>query len=199
MGYGNDHAGALPAVAMRAGSPWWKVGSSGKENQSNTRHVWLLVKNDYVDAENFICPGNKNARVTELSSEAIQKLNDFPTRQNISYSYTFMCNKMAKRPRTAKTVLMADLNPVFEKVFDRDTGVQQKRDEFTTLWISEQLRKVTSMNHKDRGQNVLLGDSSVKFTKSRMMSDDDIYTVRGINVYTGREVPCDEKDTFLAP
>jgi anti-sigma-K factor RskA len=42
--YSDDHNGQLPAVATVTGAPWWKVGYKGKENYSNTRHIWLLVK-----------------------------------------------------------------------------------------------------------------------------------------------------------
>jgi len=42
--YAADHDQTLPNVATAAGSPWWKVGDQGLENQSNTRHLWLLVQ-----------------------------------------------------------------------------------------------------------------------------------------------------------
>ena len=52
--YADDNNGTLPAVAMTAGSPWWKVGYQGAENQSNTRHMWLLVKKGYLDGKECI-------------------------------------------------------------------------------------------------------------------------------------------------
>jgi len=47
QGLGNyiaDHDGQQPAVATTMGTPWYKVGHQGKENYSNTRNIWLLVK-----------------------------------------------------------------------------------------------------------------------------------------------------------
>ncbi|GAI85345.1 unnamed protein product, partial [marine sediment metagenome] len=46
--YTSDYDSQLPAVATTPGAPWWKVGYQGKENYSNTRHMWLLIKGDYV-------------------------------------------------------------------------------------------------------------------------------------------------------
>jgi hypothetical protein len=46
---------------------------------------------------------------------------------------------------------------------------------------------------------VLFCDGGVEFIETRQYQGDDIYTVRGVEEYTGREVPADENDTFLVP
>jgi len=196
--YANDHDGALPAVVMTAGSPWWNVGEQGAKNQSNTRHLWLLVKGGYIDGKNFICPGRKDAKVVAFSPAQLTKYNDFPSRQHINYSFMFMCDKSAGGRKGGRTVLLADLNPVFEKVFDKDKS-GCKPDERTKILINKQLLKVMSTSHGGRGQNVLFGDGSSEFKKSRIIFGDDIYTVRDADSYSGCEVPCGEDDIFLAP
>ena len=54
--YMADHDGRQPAVAMQAGAPWYKIGYQGNENQSNTRRVFLLVKNGYIESDSLVCP-----------------------------------------------------------------------------------------------------------------------------------------------
>jgi hypothetical protein len=39
----------------------------------------------------------------------------------------------------------------------------------------------------------------VEFNRTRLYRNDDIYTVRGVEEYTGRETPADENDIFLVP
>ncbi len=197
-GYANDHNGALPAVDMNPGSPWWKVGNQGKENQSNTRHVWLLVKDGYVNLDDFICPGRKDTQANQFDTAKTASLCDFPNRQAMSYSFKFMSNKTAKKNIGSKTVLLSDLNPVFEEALSNG-GLWYNTNNAARILISEQLLKMMSTNHNNKGQNVLLGDGSSSFKKSRVMFGDDIFTVKGKSVYSGCEVPSDNQDIFLAP
>ena len=85
--YANDNNGRLPAVATTAGSPWWKIGDQGKENHSNTRHNWLLVKDGYTDAKNFVCPARKHAKAVKLAPAQLQRYNDFPQMRGTSPSW----------------------------------------------------------------------------------------------------------------
>ena len=195
-GYAQDHDGELPRVDMDPGSPWWKVGDQGTKNQSNTRHIWLLVKDGYVNLDDFICPGRKDAQIPQFDQAAA--LNDFPSRQAISYSFKFTTNKTPKNKVGSKTVLLSDLNPVFENAFSNN-DLWKQTDEFTKILISKQLLEMMSTNHLGKGQNVLFGDGSSDFKKTRTISGDDIFTVKGKSVYSGREVPANNKDIFLAP
>lgn len=197
-GYAGDHNGSLPAVDMNLGSPWWKVGNQGKENQSNTRHIWLLVKGGYVNLDSFICPGRKDTPVQQLDASKATRLSDFPNRKAMSYSSKFIANDTAKKNIGSKTVLLSDLNPVFENKFS-DSAIWGKSDNFTRVLIDKQLLEMMSSNHLGKGQNVLLSDGSSDFQKSRVMFGDDIFTVKGKSVYSGCEVPSDNQDIFLAP
>jgi hypothetical protein len=72
-------------------------------------------------------------------------------------------------------------------------------DEFVKLQLNEQLKQSMSDNHQGRGQNLLYGDGSVKYTTTRVLNGDDIFTVNGVDTYTGREIPTQKTDIFLAP
>jgi len=177
-----------------AGDPWWKVGYQGKENHSNTRVVWLLVKNGYVQPARFTCAGRQKSERPDFGKCWETELNDFPGREYIDYSFRISRSRPSRVPRF-RTVLMADLNPLCEMLptdFSQACKVQ--------LDLS-----ANSKNHQGRGQNLMFTDGSVWFSAIRTVvgsEKDDIYTLRsmtqGCNV-TGCESPASEDDVFLAP
>ncbi|MBN2456880.1 MAG: hypothetical protein JXB29_10190 [Sedimentisphaerales bacterium] len=197
--YIGDHNNEAPAIATAAGEPWWKVGYQGKENYSNTRHMWLLVKDNYVEPADFICPGTKEGRAVRRVIKAAPidmiNTNDFPGREYIRYSVRISCDKAEKRQPPSRKVLMADLNPLFEKLPKNFTN------SFKEVRVDKELLTANSINHQRQGQNVLFCDGAVKFVKMRHIGilEDDIFTLRGTKVYKGVEVPSSEADAFLAP
>jgi hypothetical protein len=195
--YVSDHDGLLPAVAMTPGSPWYKVGYQGQENHSNTRQIWLLPKLGYVDPGRFLCSGRTDARTLSYEGFDVRNLDDFPGRTYIHLSVQVPCPSSRDRGLTQKRVLLADRNPLAER-FPSDLTVPLR------LQLCETLLTSNSRNHSYRGQNVLLYDGSVEFTKTRRtrISDDDIYTTQSMSCGTevqGHEFPIHDKDFFLAP
>jgi prepilin-type processing-associated H-X9-DG protein len=189
-----DHDGQLPTVATAAGAPWWKVGYQGAENQSNTRHIWLLVKGGYVQPADFICPGSRLGKVPQLDPSQVQTYNDFPSRKYVTYSFRIRCVRPAGESAAGRKVLIADLSPLFEKLpsdYSKPLKIQVDKD----------LLNLNSINHGRRGQNVLFCDGSAAFVKTRQIdtSNDDIFTLQGTNTYEGVEMPASETDAFLAP
>jgi hypothetical protein len=192
--YSSDHDGQLPAVATAMGDPWWKVGYQGKENQSNTRHIWLLVKGGYVNPTDFVCPGRSQGQTAQLDPSQVQNYNDFPSRKYVTYSFRIRCSKPGEESTGGKKVLIADLSPLFEKL-PNDYSKPFK------LQLSTDLLNLNSINHNRSGQNVMFCDGSTEFVKSRQIgtSADDIFTLQDTNTYQGVEVPARETDAFLAP
>jgi hypothetical protein len=76
--YAGDHDGQLPSVPMVAGSPWYKIGEQGSENQSNTRHLWVLIKQGYSTPEDFVCPGCRQSQGRFAAVPPCFPPNDFP-------------------------------------------------------------------------------------------------------------------------
>ena len=184
--YVEDYA-SLPYVAMAAGSPWWKVGYQGKENQSNTRSYWLLVSGGYADGASFTCPGDSCAcpAASGAGNQADQL--DFPCRNNVSFSFRLVCDKPETRADGPRTVVMTDRNPIFVRIPVQADALKQ--DEFGRISLDEQLKRALSPNHRGRGQNVLMSDGSVWFLRERTVGGDDIFTLADVYVYTGREAP----------
>jgi len=192
--YSDDHDGQLPAVATTMGAPWWKVGYQGKENYSNTRHIWLLVKGGYVNPADFICPAASQSRALQLDPSQVQNYNDFPSRKYVTYSFRIRCVKPGEESTGGRKVLIADMSPLFEKLPD-------DYSEPFKLQLNKDLLTLNSINHKRRGQNVLFCDGSTIFVKMRRVGalEDDIFTLQDTDIYEGIEVPSRETDAFLAP
>jgi len=192
--YTGDHDGKMPAVAMAAGDPWWKVGYQGSENYSNTRHIWLLVKGHYVKPKNFVCPGSGEEQGLGLTDEEIQCHNDFPDRNDVTYSLRIRCRKSQSPLTIGREILISDSNPLFEHLPDDYSATLRLR-------LNEELLKNNSINHNRQGQNVLFSDGSVKFLKTRKapVSNDDIFTLQNKDLYQGHEFPTCQTDAFLAP
>lgn len=196
--YVSEHDGHLPSTAWAPGSPWWKVGDQGAENQSNTRGAWLLVQHGYVDLSAFSCAGRGEQWPGRLDAAAIQSYNDFPSRSSIHFSTRVCCSEAGKRGLNQRIEIFADRNPISEE-FPSDYSKP-----FFGVRLRPELLTVNSRNHNGRGQNTLFCDGSVEFTRQRhtRSSTDDIYTLAemtdGCEV-RGCEVPSCEKDAFLAP
>jgi len=192
--YISDHDAQSPAVATTAGAPWWWVGDQGKENHSNTRHIYLLVKGDYVGLNNFVCPCCKKDKSFQVTPSQIRIYKDFPNRNYITYSFQIRCHKTRSGKLRCQGVLMADRNPLFEEL-PKEFSRQFK------LHLTRNLSTLNSINHNRRGQNVLFDDGRVEFRKTRFIgiTKDDIYTLQDTNIYQGCEVPSCETDFFLAP
>ncbi len=197
VGYVNDNDGKLPSVPMAPGTPWWKVGYQGTENHSNTRRAWLLVKQGYVEPDQFICPGRREKHDRRFETLNVADYSDFPDREYIHFSIRIGCPEAKDHGLVGRRVLLADLNPIAERLpSDFSTAFK--------LRLCQELLSLNSRNHNRRGQNVLFCDGSVEFTRRRhtSVSEDDIYVLSnmadGCEV-RGYEVPSCEKDAFLAP
>ncbi len=192
--YRADNDQQMPALAAAPGSPWWKVGYQGKENHSNTRRMWLLVKHGYTDANNFVCPTRKDEQYLQVDPETVKHRNDFPGRNFVTYSFRISCPKSTIADERATRVIIADLNPLFEilpELSEPRLGVN----------LTDELRGLNSSNHDRRGQNALFCDGSCRFMKTRQadVTLDDIFTLQDKTTYEGTETPSCETDAFLAP
>lgn len=187
-----DHDGQQPAVATSVGAPWYKVGDQGIENHSNTRRIFLLVKGDYVEPSDFVCPCSKLGSPPQMTPSQIQTFKDFPDRRYVTYSFQINCRRVENGKLFCRKVVMADLNPLFERL-------PEDYSKSLTLKLTKDMLTLNSTNHNRRGQNILFGDGRVEYLKTRYIGTDDIFTLHDTDVYEGCEVPSCETDFFLAP
>ena len=195
--YTADHNGQIPTLAMAPGGPWWKVGTQGPENQSNTRRAWLLVRGKYVPLPAFLCPARRDYGRPDPDTVLVDKYNDFPARSFMHYSVRIDGPQTSQPVPGRKRVFLADLNPLSEE-FPREFSI------IPNILLRDSLLKANSRNHRGRGQNVLLDDGSVEFTRTRRtsFSDDDIFTLQNMSPgqkVRGDERPASEYDDFVAP
>jgi prepilin-type processing-associated H-X9-DG protein len=196
--YRADNDDKLPLVTAAPGTPWNRVGYQGSEDYSNTRSLFRLVKGRYVkNPADFVCPARSQGRALQFDISQVQSFNDFPARRYVTYSPRIVCIKFQGKCMTSGEPLMADSNPIFENLPEKLFGEIKLR-------LNDKLLTINSTNHNGRGQNILFGDGSVKFIKTRSIgiTNDDIFTLqdmgRGFEV-KGCEVPSRETDAFLAP
>ncbi len=191
----------LAEVKVAAGSPWWKIGDQSRQSQSNTRFAWQLVKRDYVKPDAFICPGHRNARplTPEQITRQLQQLQDFPSRNNISYSFIIINGKTAALRSGSRRVTMGDMNPVFRSIPTCGNDPLANMNDFEKVLLTENLKHMSSTNHNCKSQNVLYSDGSVELIKDRIVNGDDIFTIQGVDAYAGTETPTIETDVFLVP
>jgi len=190
--YISDHDGQPPTIPTLAGDPWWKVGQQGDENHSNTRRIYILVKDGYVKPARFVCPACELGEHLEMNQSQLRKFKDFPSRRYVTYSFQISCRNIRNGKLLCRNVIMADWNPLFEEL----------PEDFSkpfSLRLNMKLLSLNSNNHNRRGQNVLFGDGRVEFLKTRLIGIDDIFTLQDTDVYHGHEAPSCETDFFLAP
>jgi hypothetical protein len=202
MKYQNDN-GQMPAITLASGSPWWQVGYQGEENHSNTRSVWLLASQGYVNPERFICPGRlQEMGELEFDNMAVSQLRDFPDKKYMNYSPRVCCSEGGTSIHP-ETILMADNNPMCDILYERVPTDYTRGFKFNVR-LDENLLSINSRNHGGQGQNILTGNGAVTFITSRTLgaNHDDIYALndmrQGLEL-SGCELPSCATDTFLAP
>jgi hypothetical protein len=114
--YAGDHDGQFPSVPMEDGAPWWKVSYQGPENHSNTRRGWQLVRERYVSPDKFICPARPIDGKVSFENLKVEDYSDFPDRRFISFSIRIGCPRSKETNSGTRRVLVADLNPIAEKL-----------------------------------------------------------------------------------
>jgi hypothetical protein len=191
--YAHDHNGYMPHAAIAPGATWWGVGQTASATapaQSNSTHLFLLVRGGYITSGQLSCPENGNAP-RNLSPEMC----DWPNPPALSYSYqnqfTTQPQRLADFPQMA---VLADKNPLFAVSAANPRALQFRR---------ELALDTPSALHSGRGQNVLLAGGSASWDVSPIVKhdgmDDNIWAVNGVTSYNGTQVPTQPGDAHLVP
>lgn len=175
--YAHENAGYLPTIA-RQGAAW--MPKPDRPSFSNSQNLFALVRGEFTDPANFVCPNAGSAPLTVTSN-----MIDFPDARYISYSYHNNVNiaaplRLGDGP--ARMVILSDSSPMFEAGRLHAERVGEN-----------------SANHAGRGQAVLRLDMSADWTERPDVGvdGDNIWTARGVEQYSGDETPADQNDSFM--
>ena len=180
----NEHR--LPGAGSRR---HW-LGASGKRGTS--AGLFKLVSGGYAPPGAFRCPAGQDDAQGNFEFRA--EMVDFPSARSVGFSYqhTFDSNELRRdHPSLAAVAesmaILADETPAFPR------GPRRV--------LPQRAETGNSPNHGGTGQNVLYLDMHVAWvrTPAAGVMGDNIYLVRGVNVYNGTETPAGPTDTFLLP
>lgn len=191
--YAADNLGKMPRGEVQPGSVWWDVGqtqAAGQGLRSNSAHLFLLIRQGYAKPKDLACPENPFAYDPHLTIEH----HDWRSPQAVSFSYqnqyTAKALRLDDRPGMA---LLADRNPLF---ISRAQGIS---------FDPNTPQNAPSRAHRRPGQNILTADNNVTWHLRPMLEansfgqEDNIWTIVGVDFYTGTETPTDPADSFLVP
>lgn len=183
--YQEDSAGSLPFAGQPMVGAWLPVGNDDRPFQSNSRHLYLLLKHGYLNnSGELICPGVPGAEPMAKDLAAVE-WDDFPLPNNISYD---SLNQSGERPNTRPArpiAYMGDANPIFASgQFDPSVDPSSN-----------------SLAHRKSGQNVLTLDGASTFLTSPVIdkSGDNVWLADEVRQYTGTETPTRPDDAQLVP
>jgi hypothetical protein len=189
--YAGDNKDSLPmASASLAGTPWWFV---GQPDRSNSANLYTITRTGYVNINSLACAGNEHA-----ANESDPTRHDWKQFDNVSYSFQNLF--AAQRPLwngSVRSVVLSDRSPVVVRAF---------HGQFINPFAN-------SLNHNERGQNILFNDGSVIWRTTPMCeSGDNLWLPRDIEQRLSRkaratvaeplkgvESPTSSDDAFVGP
>lgn len=182
--YSQNYASALPFAGNRADGTWLPMKDGEHTFESNSRHLYLLVRDGLVPADAMLCPSDADAK--PMKSADLTSQRDFASRRNVSYD---SLNLAGVRPnlRPQRTVAyLGDRNPLFTD---------------GKLPASANPNELNSPLHGGRGQMVLTTDGSAVWTTTPLFGEtkDNLWTIGDRRVYTGTETTDPERDVQLVP
>ncbi|MEM0913706.1 MAG: hypothetical protein AAGK09_03760, partial [Planctomycetota bacterium] len=192
--YALANNGILPKRDALPGSSWWNVGEEPDELgrvQSNSAHLFQLVRHEYVTVDALGSPANPHAPAAD---QLTANHHDFERPEQISFSYQNQFTPYAIRlDKHAGMVVLADKNPL----------IVVKNGKFT--FADAMPHDACSGMYGKAGQNMLFTNGAVAWSESPVIKNettgklDNLYTSPGVKAYTGTELPSHEGDVQLVP
>lgn len=182
--YQASFGGSLPFAGNLQGASWLPE-CGDKPYASNSRHVFLLLKHNYVtNPKSFLCPSDRSGRA--MSSAQRAGCADFSEVSNNSYS-TLNLAGTSPHLRPAKPIaFISDPNPLFVNA-RFNPGIDPTR--------------ANSLAHGGKGQTVLVLDGSARWMTKPTYGpkQDNLWVIENVRRYTGVETSVDDDDIQLVP
>jgi hypothetical protein len=176
---------SLPFAGWSVNNSWRPTGEPDLQVLPNHRHAYALSRDGYVPVRIFVCP---SAQGLPMPQDQVRKYDDFLESRNVSYAYQNMAGVRPSLLDAPDLPVFGDDNPLFDNGWPL----------FETLGLSDPAN-ANSRAHGGAGQNVLTLDGNVKwFTNPNAgINNDNIWTLEGVDEYTGREGPRSATDSHL--
>jgi len=187
--YAADFDNTMPRGSIKQGGVWWNVGQQQDRKgrfQSNSAHLYRLVRMRYCDFETLRCPDNPGHVNCNYSRH------DWPSAAAVSYSYQNQHTEhLLRLDLLPNMAILADKNPMFVAKPDGKQGLAYRED------LSP---KSATVFHGGRGQNILTSSGEVLWQVDPVgPNGDNIWLIRGVREYSGTEAPVQKGDSFLVP
>ncbi len=187
--YAAMSAGSLPFAGWGRGNSWQPTDEPNVVMVPNHRHVYALLRRACVtDPRVFICPGQRHMAMpmSEVASH-----DDFLDGRNVSYAYQNMAGvRPSAQQGDPRMPIMADENPLFADGIPLLDPWRLARGDRVGI---------NSRAHHGAGQNILTLTGQVIWatTPAAGVDGDNIWTLKGVTEYTGREGPASATDSHL--
>lgn len=186
--YANTFNASLPFTGWDTRHSWSPSSDPWMVNTPNRRHVYPLLSLAYIrDPGLFVCPSQRGV---PMPRDAVNRRSDFVDDSNVTYVYQNMAGVRPRANDDPNLPIMADENPLFQNgvlVFD----IRR------LPWVDA--ASINSRAHGGAGQNILSLGGQVRWgaTPNAGVDGDNIWTLRGVTNYTGREGPLAATDSHL--
>ena len=180
---------ALPFAGWNAGANTWRpTDQPNLRVLPNRQHAYCLVRNAYVPARIFICPSTPALPMPDAQAA---NYDDFLEASNVSYAYQNMAGVRPSLSDNPDLPVFGDDNPLFDNGFPL-------LELMRSLGLTDPTR-ANSRAHDGAGQNILTIRGTVKWFKTPIagVKGDNIWTLQGVDEYTGREGPQTTTDSHL--
>jgi hypothetical protein len=186
--YALANNGALPFAGWNANSTWRPTDEPGLNVLPNRRQVYPLLRFGHVPARLFVCP---SANDLPMPEDQVPYHNDFLESRNVSYAYQNMAGVRPALRDNPDLPVLGDDNPFFDNGWPLFAVMR-------SLGLSDPA-KTNSRVHGGAGQNILTIRGNVKWmtTPNCGIDGDNIWTLDGVEEYTGREGPQTSTDSHL--
>ncbi len=186
--YASVFGDSLPFAGWSSRSSWKPTSEPNAVVAPNRRHVYALVRASFVPTQSFVCPSTTDQ---PMPSEQIARSNDFLEARNISYAAQNMAGARPRLGDAPTMPILGDDNPFFDNglpLFDAIRG----------LGLAD-ASQFNSRAHRAAGQNLLSLGGTVRWTSSPDcgVDGDNVWTLRDVSQYTGREGPSLASDSHL--
>lgn len=186
--YASAFNASLPFAGWGSQHSWQANGDPAIVNMPNRRHVYPLLLARYVaDPRRFVCPGQPHM---PMPADEVPRRTDFLEDRNISYAYQNMAGVRPSTRDDPRLPILADENPLFADgvpLFD------------VRRLVGGDPALANSRAHRGAGQNILTLRGEVIWTRTPLsgVDGDNIWILRDVAKYTGREGPLTATDSHL--